>query len=113
MYFGKEIYGILAFGTQKDLVIDESDLAILDVYAELASSLFETQSLTMTPMKETVRVIKRRFELEPGNSYLVKNDVEKAFEVFADNVFSGLDGLCITREFPRKIRSFNRKTPSS
>jgi len=30
--------------------------------------------------------------------------VEKAFEVFVDNVFSGLDGLCITREFPRKVR---------
>ena len=102
--FGKEVYGILALGRQKDLTLDDSDLAVLGLYAELASTLLETQSLTITPVKEVARGVKRRFELESGSSYLVENDVEKAFEVFADNVLSGLEGLCITRLSPSKVR---------
>jgi len=104
IHFGKEMHGILAFGSQKDLVLDDSDLAVLGLYAELASTLFEMQNLAITPVKEVATGAKRRFELELGGSYLVKDDVEKAFEIFADNVFSGLEGLCITREFPPKVR---------
>jgi two-component system cell cycle response regulator len=66
--------------------------------------LFEMQKLTVAPVRETARAEKRMFELEPGNSYLVKNDVEKAFKVFADQVLSGFEGLCITRHFPPKVR---------
>jgi len=102
--FGKEVNGILAFGSLKDLTLDSSDLAVLGLYSELASMLFEMQKLTVAPVRETARTEKRMFELEPGNSYLVKNDVEKAVEVFADQVLSGLEGLCITRQFPSKVR---------
>jgi len=101
---GKEVYGVLALGSLKDLTLDRSDIAVLGLYSELASMLFEMQKLTVAPVKEVARTAKRRFELEPGSSYLVKNDVEKAFEVFVDNVFSGLDGLCITRQFPPKVK---------
>jgi len=102
--FGKEVYGVVAFGSQKALSLDSSDLAVLGLYAELASILFETERLTITPMKEVAKVAKRQFELELGRSYLVKNDVEKAFKVFADHVLSGIEGLCITREFPPNVR---------
>jgi len=102
--FGKEVYGILALGSQKDLTLDDSDLAVLGMYSELTSTLFEIQKLTVVPVKEAGRAAKRRFELESGSSYLVENDIEKAFEVFVDNVFSGLEGLCITRQFPPKVR---------
>jgi len=101
---GKQGYGILMLGSRKALTLNNSDLAILGLYAELASTLFETQSLTITPVKEVVKGVQRRFDLESGSSYLVKNSVEKAFEVFADNVLGGLEGLCITREFPPKVR---------
>ena len=43
--------------------------------------------------------------LEFGGVYLAKNNVEKAFDVFVDYVLGGLEGLCITRIFPPKIRS--------
>jgi len=43
-------------------------------------------------------------ELEFGSQYLVKNDSEKAFQVFTDKVFNGADGLCITREHPAKVK---------
>jgi len=101
---GRDVYGVLTFGSQRDLILDNSDLAVLSLYAELASTLLETQSLVIAPVKEVAEGAKRRFELESGGSYLVKNDVEKAFEVFADNVLGGLEGLCITREFPPKVR---------
>jgi PAS domain S-box-containing protein len=104
IHLGKELHGFLALGSKDAQVLDNSDLAILGLYADLASTIFETQSLTVTPVKEGENGTKRRFELEFGNAYLVKNNVEKAFEVFADNVLSGFEGLCITREFPPRVR---------
>jgi len=55
----------------------------------------------------------RRFMLEPGCCYLFEDDVEKAFKAFVDNVVAGLEGLCVTREFPKHIRTKYRldKTP--
>ena len=43
--------------------------------------------------------------LEFGGVYLAKNNVEKAFDIFVDGILGGLDGLCITRTFPPKVRS--------
>jgi hypothetical protein len=43
--------------------------------------------------------------MEFGGVYLAKNNVEKAFDVFVDGVLGGLEGLCITRKFPPKVRS--------
>jgi len=42
--------------------------------------------------------------LESGGVYLAKNNVENAFDVFVDGILGGLDGLCITRAFPPKVR---------
>ena len=42
--------------------------------------------------------------MEFGSQYLVKNDPEKAFELFTHRVLSGVNGLCITREHPAKVR---------
>ncbi len=106
MHFGKRmcVCGILAFGSQRGTALTDSELDFLGLYAELASRLFENQSLIVTPVKETGKTAKRKFKLEFGHSYLVENNLEKAFEIFADNVHGGLEGLCITREFPPKIR---------
>ena len=43
--------------------------------------------------------------MEFGGVYLAKNNVEKTFDVFVDGVLGGLEGLCITRKFPPKVRS--------
>ena len=71
------------------------------------------RSLVRTPLRESAVTMKRRFMLQPGCCYLVEDDVEKAFKVFVDNVFAGLEGLCITRELPQHIRTKYRldKTP--
>ena len=68
---------------------------------------------SLTPVRESAVTMKRRFMLQPGCCYLVEDDVEKAFKVFVDNVFAGLEGLCVTRELPQHIRTKYRldKTP--
>jgi len=104
IHFGKEVYGILACGSRKNLTLDGSDLTVLGLYSDLASTVFETRSLAITPVKEIGSIAEKRFDLESGCSYLAKNDIQKAFEAFTDNVLGGFDGLCITREFPSKVR---------
>jgi PAS domain S-box-containing protein len=105
IHLGNEVYGILACGSRKNLTLDGSDVDVLRLYSDLASTVFETRRLTITPVKEVGSVTEKRFEFEFGCSYLVKNDVQKAFEAFAENVLSGFEGLCITREFPQRVRN--------
>jgi len=102
--FREEVYGFLALGSQITKTQDQNDLAVLSLYSDLAATIFEKEQLTITPVKETHDGTKRRFKLEFGNAYFIRDDVEKAFEVFVDNVLSGVDGLCITRVFPPKVR---------
>lgn len=47
-----------------------------------------------------------RYRLKPGLTYLIKEDKPvKSFEIFADAVKCGVDGLCFTRMNPKKLRS--------
>jgi PAS domain S-box-containing protein len=115
IHLGKKVHGSLILGTQKALTLDESDLTVLRLYANLASTIFEIQNLTVTPAKEPVQEGKGEVAgtLELGTTYLVKNEVEKALEFFAKTALSGVEGLCITREYPPKMRQKYglKKTP--
>ncbi len=54
------------------------------------------------------------FELESGVSYLFKSEnPEEGFMVFVDGATHGMNGLCITRTFPQRVRKrYNlTKTP--
>jgi predicted hydrocarbon binding protein len=47
----------------------------------------------------------RKFKLESGCSYLIESeDAREAFEIMADYLAHGSPGLCISREFPEKLR---------
>lgn len=47
----------------------------------------------------------RKFRLESGCSYLIESeDVREAFEIMADYLAHGSPGLCISREYPDKLR---------
>lgn len=47
----------------------------------------------------------RVFHLEPGCSYLIESDdVHESFEIMEDYLAHGNPGLCITREYPDKLR---------
>jgi predicted hydrocarbon binding protein len=44
-------------------------------------------------------------KLEPGLAYLVENeDPDGAYKLFVDELSKGNQGLCITRDFPTKVR---------
>lgn len=83
--------------------MDEGDLFILHSFAELASTLFEVHSLRIAPRKEA-GAYERPFGLEFGATYLIKDGVGRAFEIFLEAALSGIEGLCITREYPPKVR---------
>ena len=74
------------------------------VQTEPICEVFGDRSKHKTPVKETTRSSRKRYEIQFGSSCIVKNDVKKAFEIFVDNVLSGSEGLCITRQFPPKVR---------
>ena len=55
-----------------------------------------------------------KFNMDTGVSYLIKEDVpEHSYEIFVDRVLNGCQGLCITRDYPEKVRKvYNlKKTP--
>jgi hypothetical protein len=47
------MYGVVLLGSQKDVAMDENYRTVLQLYADLASTLFESQSLVVTPVKAT------------------------------------------------------------
>jgi PAS domain S-box-containing protein len=104
VYLGRKLYGILALGDVKGRVLEKDHIDILELYGDLASTVFETETLTVNPTKEMVKKREKKFNLGLGKSYLIKNDLEKAYEVFVDQVLGGFEGLCITRDYPNDIR---------
>jgi CheY-like chemotaxis protein len=93
--------------------LDESDLSVLKLYSGLVSTVLETASLTVEPMKETMKRGKSKYTLEFGRNYLVADNVDLAYDVFTDTIMSGIEGLCVTRTLPDKLRKKYglKKTP--
>ncbi len=57
------------------------------------------------PEAEGVEETAPKFALETATSYLVKEEhPDNSYEIFKDWVMHGHQGLCITRDFPAKIR---------
>jgi predicted hydrocarbon binding protein len=47
----------------------------------------------------------RKYNLESGYSYLIKEEIpDQAFDIFVDSAKHGLPSLCVTREFPEKVK---------
>jgi len=111
--FRGEAFGFLALGNMREQALDESDLSVLNLYSGLVTTAFETASLTVEPIKESLEEREGRYKIERGCSYMFADDTDMALEVFKDSVTSGMEGLCITRTFPDKVRERYdlRRTP--
>ena len=83
---------------------DDSDLSVLRLYAGLVSNVLETATLTIEPTKENVKQEKSKYTLEYGRNYIVADNTDLAYDVFTDMILSGIEGLCLTRTFPDKVR---------
>jgi len=47
----------------------------------------------------------RKYNLEDGYSYLIKEEIpDQAFDIFVDAVRHGVPALCVTREYPEKVK---------
>jgi predicted hydrocarbon binding protein len=59
-----------------------------------------------TPVVEkAVTTTKKEFELESGYAYLVEEEEPShSYKIFVDYVKHGYNGLCITRDFPKKVK---------
>ena len=86
---------------------------LLLIPTAIVASIYLLGRAAVKPIREVVVGGERRYKLEFGYSYLVKDKVEKAFEIFVDQVMAGSEGLCITRERPSRIRKEYglKKTP--
>ncbi|MEW5759390.1 MAG: DUF835 domain-containing protein [Candidatus Thermoplasmatota archaeon] len=66
------------------------------------------------PTAEAESTTRGKYKMERGVSYLIKEETpELSYEIFVDAVMHGGQGLCITRDYPDKIRKkYNlAKTP--
>jgi PAS domain S-box-containing protein len=100
---GKGLFGVMVFGKMARDSGEVISMRILKMYADLVYSFVLEKSVTITPVLETVRTGNRT--IDSGQVYLVMNNPTKAFDVFVELVFSGYEGLCITRTHPPQIRS--------
>jgi len=61
--------------------------------------------LYIKPEAESVEESDIKFELETATSYLLKEEIpDSSYDIFKDWVTHGHQGLCITRDFPAKLR---------
>jgi PAS domain S-box-containing protein len=70
--------------------------------------------LKIVPLREKAVDTAQRYHFEPGAMYLFdKRKSSQSWEVFADQVKHNIQGLCITRQSPKKIRELYglEKTP--
>lgn len=72
--------------------------------------LIVEEQIAPKPAIERMEAAPLRFRLDPGRIYF---SAENAYEVFADQVTHGFEGLCVTRRAPEDVRSSYglRETP--
>jgi PAS domain S-box-containing protein len=102
--FMNEPVGVLALGRKTGERLDESDLSVLRLYSGLVTTVLETTSLSVEPTRETCRKREAKYKLGFGSNYLVVDSIDLAYDMFADTIMTGTEGLCITRKLPRKLR---------
>lgn len=74
--------------------------------------VYEEKELLVEPWDKALTEGKSRLWLECGGSYLVKDQCKKAYKVFFEHILYGYEGLCITREFPPRVRQrYGLKNP--
>lgn len=105
--------GLIALGRASGEGLDESDLSVLRLYSGLVTTALETTRLSVEPIRETGKAREGKYKLEFGSNYLVVDNIDLAYDMFADTIMAGTEGLCITRKMPRKLRERYglRRTP--
>lgn len=112
--FRNQVMGFFAVGSMREETLDESDLSVLRLYSGLVTTIFETASLTVEPIRESIETKQtKKYTLNSGTSYIVEDNIDLAYDIFTNSIMSGAEGLCVTRILPEKIREKYglKKTP--
>jgi predicted hydrocarbon binding protein len=100
-----------ALSTKSFNAIETECMAKGDQFCSHKLALTKTD---VAPGQETEAKTQSKYNLERGASYLLEEDApDKSYDIFVDNVTHGGQGLCITRDYPEKVRKkYNlKKTP--
>lgn len=57
------------------------------------------------PARRLAEAKKPRYRIDLGRSYVVEGGVDTAYEIFREGLLSGMNGLCITRVIPKRVRT--------
>lgn len=75
------------------------------VIAALAAySIIRYKLFIVAPVSEKPIETELKYRLEKGCSYFVSGELEKAYEVYKDQIMHNVQGLCLTKLNPQKIR---------
>ncbi len=95
--------GILSQMTGKRLEVDEVECTS-EGYMACVMQIYEVVD-DLTPPRWHELDGTRKYSLESGYAYLIKEELpDQAFDIFVDAVKHGVPGLCVTREYPEKVR---------
>lgn len=113
IFLKDQVIGVLALGSMKEEILNESDLSVLNLYSELATTVFESAEFAVEPTIESAVAKESKYRLKLGSACLIEDDVNLSYEIFTDIVMSGREGLCITRNLPKKVKQKYglKKTP--
>lgn len=95
--------GIVSELTGKRFEVDEIECAS-GGYLACVMQAYEVVDTLKPANKEEVETA-RKYTLECGCSYLIKEEIpDQAFDIFVDAAKHGVPSLCVTREYPEKIK---------
>lgn len=95
--------GIVSELTTKRFEVDEVECAS-DGYLACVMQAYEVADNLRASNREELETA-RKYNLETGYSYLIKEEIpDQAFDIFVDAARHGVPSLCVTREYPEKVK---------
>ncbi len=95
--------GIVSELTGKRYEVEEVECAS-DGYLACVMQVYEVVD-NLRAAKHADLETARKYNLESGYSYLIKEEIpDQAFDIFVDAAKHGIPCLCVTREYPEKVK---------
>jgi predicted hydrocarbon binding protein len=95
--------GIVSQLTGERYEVDEVECASQG-YIACVMQVYEVVDV-LRPGKQVEHDVQRKYSLEKGYSYLIKEEIpDQAFDIFVDASKHGVPSICVTREYPEKVK---------
>ncbi|UCE80511.1 MAG: DUF835 domain-containing protein [Methanobacteriota archaeon] len=95
--------GIVSQLTSKRFEVDEIECTSRG-YLSCVLQVYEVVD-NLRPARHADEKSERKYTLETGYSYLIKEEIpDQSFDMFADAHRHGVPSLCVTREYPEKVK---------